>query len=178
MMDDSQSSILDALREQVRNDKIFTTGYPTLMIAVTYTYTKLSSRRGIKVSGKKIKTKLPKPFKDIIGLPGFSHQIHHKFVVVDFKGDSPVAWVGSSNLAFNPEQKNGDNLIEIRDKDVVTAFAIEAIRLVDHFHWLNKQIETEDDEWFLSDVSSNKKWYEPYYEANDLKCLERTLLMK
>jgi hypothetical protein len=60
-------------------------------------------------------------------------------VVVDFKGNNPVVYCGSSNLAFNPKQKKGDNLIEIRDVDVVTAFAIEAVRLIDHYHWRNKK---------------------------------------
>jgi phosphatidylserine/phosphatidylglycerophosphate/cardiolipin synthase-like enzyme len=180
MMDASQSSILDALRKQVESDNVFTYGISDTYDSADIFLYKPSSKRGVKVSGKKIKTRLPKPFKDIIGIPGFGHQIHHKFVVVDFKGSNPTAWVGSSNLAFNPEQKNGDNLIEIRDKDIVTAFAIEAIRLVDHFHWLNKTIEADDDneEWFLSDATGSKKWYAPYYDPKHLKCLERTLLMR
>jgi phosphatidylserine/phosphatidylglycerophosphate/cardiolipin synthase-like enzyme len=113
-------------------------------------------------------------------VPGLGHSIHHKFVVVDFKGDNPVVYCGSSNLAYNPEQKNGDNLLEIRDKDVVTAFAIEAIRLVDHFSWLNKLVEEDasEDEMFLYDDTEQTKWYSKYYNPKDLRCLERTLLMK
>ena len=37
--------------------------------------------------------------------------MHHKFVVVDFKGKDPVVYCGTSNLAFGPEQKNDDNLL-------------------------------------------------------------------
>jgi len=33
---------------------------------------------------------------------------------------------------------NGDNLLAIRDEDVATAFAIEALALVDHFNFLDR----------------------------------------
>ncbi|MCA1403052.1 hypothetical protein I6F26_00325 [Ensifer sp. IC3342] len=43
----------------------------------------------------------------------------------------------SVNLALGGEEANGDNLLIIRDPDVVTVFAIEAIGLIDHFNFLN-----------------------------------------
>ena len=63
---------------------------------------------------------------------------------------------------------------------MVTAFAIEAIRLVDHFSWLNRLIQEEAsvDELTLHDDSEDAKWYKKYYNPKDLKFLERTLLMK
>src|SRR5207237_2165453 len=88
------------------------------------------SKRGVRVAGKGATHILPPPFNKEAPIPGIA--IHHKFVVVDFRGKDPVVYCGSSNLAFTPEQRNGDNLIEIRDPDAVTACAIEAIRLVDH----------------------------------------------
>ena len=112
-------------------------------------------------------------------IPG--HNIHHKFIVVDFKGKNSVVYCGSSNLAYKPEQKNGDNLIEIRDEDVVTAFAIEAIRLVDHFQWRNKKgnAKKNNEPLYLNDNSNKAKiWYKGYYKPNDLLYLERTLLIK
>ena len=97
-------------------------------------------------------------------------------MVVDFKGPEPVVYCGSSNLAFNPEQKNGDNLIEIRNRDIVTAFAIEAFRLIEHFHWRNK--EQAEDEMLLDDLSVSKDmWYKKYYNPNDLRCIERELFI-
>lgn len=178
MKDDSKSQILDAVKEQVASDQIFTAGITDVRDGMTLY--KPNSKRGIRISGLKIATKLPKPFNDIIRVPGLGHSIHHKFIVVDFKGKNPVVYCGSSNLAYDPEQKNGDNLLEIRDKDVVTAFAIEAIRLIDHFHWLNKLVDEDatEDEMTLYDDTEKKKWYKPYYNTKDLKCLERMLLMK
>jgi len=46
---------------------------------------------------------LPPPFNTVAKVPGIA--IHHKFVVVDFRGKESVVYCGSSNLAFNPEQK-------------------------------------------------------------------------
>jgi hypothetical protein len=44
--------------------------------------------------------------------------------VANFKGPDPVIYCGRSNLAYGTEQHNGDNLLEIHDEDMVTAFAI------------------------------------------------------
>jgi phosphatidylserine/phosphatidylglycerophosphate/cardiolipin synthase-like enzyme len=180
MIDDSSSSILDALRTKLSSNTIFTYG-------ITDERTNLqlykpNSTQGIKISALDIITQLPKPFKQIAKLPGFGHVIHHKFVVVDFKGDNPVIYCGSSNLAFNPEQKNGDNLIEIRNREIVTVFAIEAIRLIDHFHWIQKSAQQEnentDTELLLHDNSNAYNWYTKYYNEDDLRCKERKLLIK
>ena len=178
MIDNSNSTILDALRQQVQADDVFTYGITDERDNIQLY--KPNSKRGVKISALNIATHLGKPFSDIIRVPGFGHVIHHKFVVVDFKGPNPVVYCGSSNLAYNPEQKNGDNLLEIRDKDVVTAFAIEAIRLIDHFHWLNRltQAEVNEEEKYLRDNTEKVKWVKKYYNPKDLRCLERTLLMK
>ena len=178
MLDESNSDILAALHQQVKAEDVFTAGITDVRNGMQLY--KPGRKTGIRISGLSIATKLPKPFNDIIKVPGLGHNIHHKFVVVDFKGDNPVVYCGSSNLAYNPEQKNGDNLLEIRDKDVVTAFAIEAIRLVDHFGWLNKLVQEDasEDEMTLYDDSEDTKWYKKYYNPKDLKFLERTLLMK
>jgi hypothetical protein len=177
MDDDSKSSILDAVRSQVESDNVFTYGI-TDNTSRTLLY-KPDRIRGIKVAGKGTETALPPPFNKVAEIPG--HNIHHKFIVVDFKGTEPVVYCGSSNLAYGPEQNNGDNLLEIHDPDIVTAFAIEAIRLVDHFQWRQKTESTQkkQEPLTLSDGSEEKKpWHAQYYSPKDLHCLERTLLVK
>lgn len=178
MKDDSKGDILAALKEQVASSDIFTAGITDVRDGMQLY--RPGRKTGVRISGLKIATKLRPPFKDIIKVPGLGHSVHHKFIVVDFKGKDPVVYCGSSNLAYTPEQNNGDNLIEIRDKDVVAAFAIEAIRLIDHFHWLNKLVEEDasEEEMHLYDDSEKTKWYAKYYNPNDLKCLERMLFMK
>jgi len=177
MIDNSKSGILDAVRTQVQGDAVFTYGITDEKDAIQLY--KPESKVGVKISAKEIETELPPPFNKIAKIGAFGHVIHHKFVVVDFKGANPVVYCGSSNLAFNPEQKNGDNLLEIRDRDIVTVFAIEAIRLIDHFHWLNRKIELENagEPFTLRDGREQTKWYAAYYKPNDLRFVERTLLI-
>jgi phosphatidylserine/phosphatidylglycerophosphate/cardiolipin synthase-like enzyme len=182
MKDTSESPILDAVQQQVRSDKIFTYGITDVIGEKTEIFLyKPESKRGIRVAGKPGEFVLPPPFNKESKIPGIS--VHHKFVVVDFKGSEPVVYCGSSNLAIKPEQKNGDNLIEIRDKQTVTVFAIEAIRLVDHFHFRNAQFKAQQkktngkkQEIHLHG-SKEKKWIDKYFDKNDLRNLERTLLI-
>lgn len=90
---------------------------------------------GVLVTGKPGTTELPPPFDQVP--PIQEHQIHHKFVVCGFNQDDAVVYCGSSNLAEGGEHQNGDNLIAISDRDVATAFAIEALTLVDHFDFFD-----------------------------------------
>jgi len=177
MNDRSKSDILAAVRRQVQSDNVFT--YGIVDIAKDVSLYKPGSKRGIRVAGKGTETVLPPPFNQVPKIDGVS--IHHKFIVVDFKGKESVVYCGSSNLAYNPEQSNGDNLIEIRDDDVVTVFAIEAIRLVDHFHWRNTKRTAAEAQIPLNlsdNTNPNKLWYASYYDSNDLHFLERTLLIR
>jgi len=172
MQDDSASSILDALKfVRENNEGIFSYGITDT--SSTISLYKPGSRRGVLVAGKGGTKILPPPFNKESPIPGIA--IHHKFVVVDFKGENPVVYCGSSNLAFGPEQRNGDNLIEIRDKGAVTTFAIEAIRLVDHFSFRNRVMNTTEIN--LQSSGAEKPWYLSYYDAEDLHFLERTLMI-
>jgi hypothetical protein len=102
---------------------------------------------------------------------------------------APSADQAASNLASGGEADNGDNLLEIRDQDVATAFAIEGLLLVDHFNFLNryakapgapkikkalavKQEAAAEAGWFLS-VSD--RWVQPFYDRKDLRYLDRCL---
>ncbi|HVM62501.1 MAG TPA: phospholipase D-like domain-containing protein [Verrucomicrobiae bacterium] len=94
------------------------------------------SRQGVLVTGKPGSVTLPPPFDQVPTPPG--HEIHDKFVVCGLNGADPVVYCGSSNLATGGEESNGDNLLEIHDADVATAFAIEALLLVDHYSFLDR----------------------------------------
>ncbi len=178
MKDTNASSILDAVKAQVKKETVFTYGI-TDSIADNATYGvflyKPNSLRGIRVAAKGITNVLPKPFGTVAKVDGYA--IHHKFVVVNFKGTDPVVFCGSSNLTFKPEQNNGDNLLEIHDLDIVTAFAIQALALVDHFHWRNNDLK--EKEMNLDDLSKPaKSWYLAWFNPKDLKNRQRKLYMK
>lgn len=146
---------------------------------------------GVLVTGKPARAQLPAPFNQVPSL-GAKHEIHHKFVVCGFAGAHPVVYCGSSNLALGGEENNGDNLLELHDPDVVTAFAIEALALVDHFQFLDglgaargasttpaskpppaaTRAAADSAGWFLSTTDG---WTKPYFDPKDLHYVDRQL---
>jgi len=180
--------VLPALEKLHADDKIFTYGISDTPSGV-FLYRR-GSKKGVLVTGKPVKTQLPPPFNQVPGV-GLGHQIHHKFVVCGFNRPDAVVYCGSSNLALGGEMSNGDNLLAIHDTDIATAFAIEAVALVDHFDFLDqfanapkapknakqkppalKQQAAAGAQWFLS---TTDKWVAPYYDKNDLHSVDRLL---
>ncbi len=185
-LDNGTGPVFPALRDLHAEQNIFSFGISDSPGGI-FLY-RPGQKGGVLVTGKPEKSKLPPPFDQVPGV-GLGHQIHHKFIVCDFKGDDPIVYCGSSNLALGGETANGDNLIAIHDGDVATAFAIEALALVDHFNFLNnagvkpkgdkpkpefasKQQEAVSAGWFLS---TTDKWVEPYFDKDDLHCVDREL---
>jgi Phosphatidylserine/phosphatidylglycerophosphate/cardiolipin synthases and related enzymes len=146
----------------------------------------IGKKTGVLVTGKPSQTILPPPFDQVPAIKGFGHQVHHKFVVCGFNGDDPVVFCGSSNLSNGGEQNNGDNLLAVRDGDVATVFAIEALLLVDHFDFLDrmpkagktrkppvsKQQQAASAGWFLS---TDDKWTAKFFDSKDLHSVDREL---
>ncbi len=97
-----------------------------------------------------------------------------------------------SNLALGGEEKNGDNLLAIRDPEIATAFGIEALSLVDHYQFLDrlssaagsgsappktpppaeKRQAAVSADWF---VSTTDRWTRPYFDPEDLHSRDREL---
>jgi hypothetical protein len=114
----------------------------------------------------------PTPFKpELSGAAG--HVIHHKFVVCDFNAQNPVVFCGSSNLAAGGETDNGDNLIVIHDPAIVYSYAVEAVRLYDHYRFRSRHENSTSNEPLTLDTSDC--WVTPYYDPNDIKFYERKL---
>jgi hypothetical protein len=170
MNDRSGSALLQAIMKKVRGNTTFTMG-------VTDTTTEVllfspNSTTGIHVAGRGLRAQLPSNFDPEATISGIS--IHHKFVVLNFNTDKGVVVCGSSNLALGPEQANGDNLLVIRDPDVVTAFGIEAIRLVDHFQFRDKANSAGGTGKIT--LFTDSDWVQPYFTDGDMKSRSRQLL--
>lgn len=181
---DGSGSVYPALEELHGQDDVFSYGVSDDPGGIALYVP--GQTTGVLVTGTPTKTKLPPPFNQVPSI-GSYHQIHHKFVICGFNGDDPVVYCGSSNLALAGEKENGDNLIEIRDGDVATAFALEALALVDHFQFLNRLADHGADHpeppaskrdaaqsagWFLS---TSDRWAQPYFDEHDLHGVDRAL---
>ncbi len=191
-IDNGTSPVYTALTNIHANEKIFSYGISDSPGGI-FLYP-VGSTEGVLVTGKPTATQLPPPFNQVPSV-GIGHQIHHKFVVCGFNGDNPVVYCGSSNLALGGEEQNGDNLLAIHDGDVATAFALEALGLVDHFNFLDsmakatapakggaaakpkvapaaKQPAAVAAGWFLS---TDDRWTTKFFDPNDLHCVDRLL---
>ena len=164
--------IVATLREIHKDEDIFSYGITDRYDGVVVF--KPASKRGKLVLTKKLQKNLPEPFNKEIGTA--AHKIHHKFVVRDFKSSDAVVYCGSSNLALLGEQQNGDNLLAIFDKDVATAFAIEAIRLIDHFHFRASLADADAREPMV--LAKNDSWLKDYYRPGHMKNFEREYFIK
>jgi hypothetical protein len=79
-------------------------------------------------------------------------------------------------LAEGGEQSNGDNLLAIHDARVAEVFAVEAIRLVDHYQFrAAAQAATQVHPLMLSPCGSPKKWWARDYDPNDMYNVQREL---
>jgi hypothetical protein len=183
------SPVWETLREIHADDRTFSFGISDSPDGISLYEPR--RKTGVLVTGKPVRTQLPPPFNQVPSV-GSGHQIHHKFVVCGLNGPAPVVYCGSSNLALGGEEKNGDNLLEIHDPEVVTAFAIEALALVDHFQFLNRASggsaakrssrtsppdpsrtrAAEAAGWFLS---TSDRWAAKYFDPDDLHHVDRRL---
>src|SRR5215471_9738534 len=119
---------------------------------------------------------VPEPFTaEFSG--GQGQVIHDKFVVVDFNGDKPAVFTGSSNLAKGGEEANGDSLLAIYDADIATGYAVEGIRLVDHYHFrmMQQQATGAQPITLQGPGAAKQPWFAPYYDQKNVKYTARTL---
>lgn len=125
----------------------------------------------------------PEPFKTEWNgqTVGRSNMVHHKFLVTDFNGDHPNVFTGSSNMAKGGEEDNGDNLIWIKDRKVAIAYAIEALRLFDHFHFrvrVNEASTPQALRLARPPAPGEKPWFARYYLVGHVKERDRKLFIR
>ncbi len=72
--------------------------------------------------------------------------------------------------------ENGDNLLAIADRATAIAYAVEAIRLVDHYHF-RAVMQSATNAQPLQ-LQTSDAWCTPYYDPNDIKSSERSLFSR
>ncbi|MGH9946548.1 MAG: phospholipase D-like domain-containing protein [Pyrinomonadaceae bacterium] len=174
MGDNSTGSLIRALRDLHKNDAIYTYGVTDNSSGDISLY-KPGRKNGLLIDAKKAKRELPPPFKTEPNLPG--HAIHHKFVITNFNKSSARVYCGSSNLALGGEKANGDNLICIKNQDVATAFAIEAMRLTDHYNFRSvREPDVGQPNQTPKKLDDTGKWVNKFFDPADIRFVERKTL--
>ncbi len=110
---------------------------------------------------------VPEPFKsEPVG--GSGNRMHHKFVVIDFDKPTARVYLGSYNFSSPADTKNGENLLLIRDRRIATAYAVEALRIFDHYHFrvAREEAAGAPDSLELARAplrADAKPWWDEYY---------------
>jgi phosphatidylserine/phosphatidylglycerophosphate/cardiolipin synthase-like enzyme len=132
--------IRDAIEEVTNNDKIFVYGISDKKIGGI----NLQKPDGnlAPVNPAALEKDAPEPFKSE-PRGGGGNRMHHKFVVIDFNKPTARVYLGSYNFSIAADATNGENLLLIKDRRIATAYAIEALRLFDHYHFRIAQQEAK-----------------------------------
>jgi len=165
-------SVLDTLKKAHSSSKVFS--YGMTQANAGFTLYK-PGQPGVLVPFSALIKQVPPPFdKEFSG--GAGQVIHDKFIVIDFNGDNPVVFTGSSNLADGGETQNGDNLLAFYDPVVARIFATEAIRLVDHYYFRAAVSKaTSAKPLLLTACGGDPKWWAHDYDPNSMRNVERLL---
>jgi phosphatidylserine/phosphatidylglycerophosphate/cardiolipin synthase-like enzyme len=112
---------------------------------------------------------LPEPFKSE-PTGGSGTRMHHKFVVIDFNKPTARVYLGSYNFSVPADTKNGENLLVIRDRRIAVSYMIEALSMLDHYHFRVTQQEAKKKkkklELAMPPIKGGQKaWWEDYYSV-------------
>lgn len=176
---DGSGKVLQELRDLPKQSKLFS--YGVTQHSKGLSLYRPGQKKGVLVDFEYLKTNVPPPFHEEWS-GGMGMVIHHKFAVVDFNDATPVVFAGSSNLADGGEQDNGDNLLAIYDRALVQAYAVEGIRLVDHYEFRDSlQNATKTQPLILQGAKLSRNavpWHQRFYDPKDISFTERTLLIR
>lgn len=143
----TQGAIGPALGKKLKSKNVFTLGIADARVGpnnLGVTVLSPDNKRRL-VQSSALTQNAPKPFaNEPTGLAG-EHgnergtRMHHKFVVIDFDKPDARVYFGSYNFSIPADQKNGENLVFIKDRTVATSYMIEAVRLYDHYRFRTAQ---------------------------------------
>jgi hypothetical protein len=130
------------------------------------------------VRPQELSTNVPEPFKSepkalVKGSAG--NRMHHKFVVIDFDKPTARVYLGSYNFSKAADDSNGENLLLIRDRRVALSYAVEALRIFDHYHFRVAQLDAKTAKKQLvlarrpRDGSEKPWWQEDYSDPRKIR---------
>jgi phosphatidylserine/phosphatidylglycerophosphate/cardiolipin synthase-like enzyme len=169
-------AILDAINQVTGNNQIFVYGISDRKVGGL----NLQKPDGsvLTVYPSALKKNLPVPFsEEPVGGGGI--RMHHKFIVIDFNKPTARVYLGSYNFSVPADNQNGENLLLIRDRRIAVSYAIEALRMIDHYHFRVNQEDAKKARKELALVKPPRNpgevawWVEDYTLAR--KILDREL---
>ncbi|WP_232431334.1 phospholipase D-like domain-containing protein [Cupriavidus sp. UYPR2.512] len=96
--------------------------------------------------------------------PKIMVRVHHKFVVVDAEGKSPVIFTGSANFSGNSLHNNDENLLEITAcPRLAGAYFAEFMRLYEHYRARFSFERRQHGESSAFTLTSDNSWNRKYF---------------
>jgi hypothetical protein len=168
--------IRDAIKKTSENDQIFVYGISDRRVGGL----ELQKPDGniSPVFPAALSKNVPEPFSaEPTGGGGI--RMHHKFVVIDFDKPTARVYLGSYNFSSPADIKNGENLLLVRDRRIAVSYAVEALRIFDHYHFRVAQQEAKKAKKKLVLAKpprspGEKSWWEEDY-TNPRKIRDREL---
>jgi phosphatidylserine/phosphatidylglycerophosphate/cardiolipin synthase-like enzyme len=157
--------MLEAIKKVTKDDGIFVYGISDRKVGGIDVQTPTGNV--VPVRPEALADHVPEPFKSE-PTGGGGVRMHHKFVVIDFDKPTARVYLGSYNFSSSADLKNGENLVVIKDRRIAVSYAVEALRIFDHYHFRVRQKEasTAADELVLAKpprAPGEKPWWEEYY---------------
>ncbi len=96
-------------------------------------------------------------------------RMHHKFVVIDVDTPDARVYAGSFNFSPTADEHNGENLLLIKNQRVARSYAIEALRIFDHYEFRLAQQNAKTARAQLTlqrppaPGSHDKPWWDRFY---------------
>ena len=134
-------AIQDAIRAVMKDAKLFVYGISDRRVGgldVQAPGGKIAPVYPSQLTGKGV----PEPFKSE-AKGGSGVRMHHKFVVIGFDKPTARVYLGSYNFSTMADTKNGENLMLVRDRRVAVSYAVEALSMLDHFHFRMLQADAK-----------------------------------
>jgi phosphatidylserine/phosphatidylglycerophosphate/cardiolipin synthase-like enzyme len=164
--------ILDAVKKVTNDEAIFVYGISDKRVG-GITLQKPNGNTA-PVNPSALGKNAPEPFKSEPKAGGGT-RMHHKFVVIDFDKPTARVYLGSYNFSAAADRKNGENLLLIRDRRIAVSYAIEALRIFDHYHFRVTQQEAKKAKKKLALATpprgpAEKPWWdEDYTDARKIR---------
>lgn len=162
----AKGAIRDAIKKVTEDDRIFVYGISDKKVGGL----DLQKPNGnvAPVYPVELEDNVPAPFKaEESG--GRGVRLHHKFVVIDFDKPTARVYLGSYNFSGAADGDNGENLLLVKDRRVAVSYAIEALRIFDHYHFRVAQKEAKEKTAEPLTLATpprkagEKPWWDPYW---------------
>jgi phosphatidylserine/phosphatidylglycerophosphate/cardiolipin synthase-like enzyme len=97
--------------------------------------------------------------------PKIMVRVHHKFVVIDADGASPIVYTGSANFSNNSLHHNDENLLEITNcPRIARIYFAEFLRLYEHYRARDAYDQHEAGTKIFT-LTSDASWSTKYFAA-------------